>query len=99
MDNAFIMHILQGGNDLLAIIGCFFFRKSDFGSEFFEKALRTVLKNEVDIFGIVEKSIHLQDIRMIHVHLKFYLPKDLIDHIRLFYFGLAHHLQSIQATR
>lgn len=96
MDDAFVMHILQGRNDLLTVVCCFFFRKAYLGSEFLEKTLGTIFQNEVDILGIMEKSIHLQNVRVIHVHLKLDLPEDLVDHICFFYFSFAHHLQSIQ---
>lgn len=60
--------------------------------EVLEEALRAVLKNEVDVLGVVEEAVELEHVRMIHVHLQFYLPEDLILHLSLLNLQLVHHL-------
>ena len=59
MDNALVMHIFERCNNLFPIIGCFFFCQAHLISEVPEKTLRTVFKNKLNVFGVMEKSINL----------------------------------------
>jgi hypothetical protein len=57
MDNALIVHVFQGRNDLFAVVCSFLLRKLDFWSEIFEQTLWTVLENQINIFVVIEKTI------------------------------------------
>ena len=61
-------------------------------SEVLEEALGAVLKDKVDVLGVIEEAVELEDVGVAHVHLQLDLPEDLILHLCLFYLGLVHHL-------
>lgn len=61
-------------------------------SEILEEALGAVLEDEVDVLGVVEEAVELEDVGVAHVHLQFDLPEYLILHFRLSDLCLAHHL-------
>lgn len=63
-------------------------------AKIFEKTLGTVLKDEIDVLGIVEEAIEFEDVGMVHVNLQFNLPKNLVHHVGLSNLLLVHHLQS-----
>ncbi len=95
VDDALVVHVFEGSDDLLAVVGCLLLCKFDLSPEVPEQALGTVLEDEVDIFVVVEDPVEFEDVRVVHVRLEFYLPEDLVHHVGLLYLRFAHHLQRV----
>lgn len=66
------------------------------GAKLSEETLGAVLKDQVDVLGVIEEPIQLQYVGMVHIYLQFDLPEDLALHIGLLDLALVHHLQREQ---
>lgn len=95
MDDALVVHVLQRRSHLLSVVGRLFLGKPSFCSEVSEKTLGAVFENKVYIFGVMEEAVHFEDVGVVHIRLKFDLPKHLVHHVRFLDLTLAHNLQSI----
>ena len=73
VDDIFIMHVPEPLDNLFSVVGHLLLRKACLASEIFEQTLLSQLKHQIDIELIMEITVHLQNIGMLHVGLQFNL--------------------------
>ena len=99
MDDLFLVHVGECLNELFGHAGGFFLAHGNsILKNIKQRALILVLHDEIDVLGVWENSVKLDDVSVLKVELDFELSEDVLFIFAVFDFGFIHDFQGKNGT-